>query len=594
MNNTKESQTIGKCLQQMRLRDPNNIAIKYKKKQQWVEKNWQTYYSEIETIACGLNALGMTEGDRVAIMANTQPKWATLDLAILGSKLVSVPIYQNNKAADVKYILNNSEARVIFCEERDTLKIVLEIIDECPKVEKIIVLENNKKSEHLGWRDLKDLGSKNEAFKAEFEKRCLELKTSDMATLLYTSGTTGLPKGVVMTHLQIISEASEAFTSLSPMTTDTSLSFLPYAHILGRIEIWGHVYIGYTMAFAQSLEAIRANLIEVRPNFVISVPRIFEKVHSAILGQVAGDPVKSKLFNWAVNVGKKAGQYTLNNRPVPLALEVQRKLADKLVLAKIREAFGGRLRFAISGGAPLATDICLFFHAAGILLLEGYGLTETTAAIAVNTPSAFKFGTVGKPVGEAQIRIASDGEIMIKSDKVMKEYYNNPEANKEAFTDGWYHTGDIGEIDSEGFIKITDRKKDLIKTAGGKYIAPQKIEGLLALDPLVGHVLVFGDQQKYAVALITLDKALAMKIAKDSGVSFSNYEDLIKKPVISEKIGKAVKSMNEGLASYERIKTFHILPTEFTVEGGELTPSLKVKRKLLTERYKDLLLSLYH
>ena len=585
--------TIGKSILKMRERNPQNIAIKYKKNKIWIEKNWQTYYSEIENIAAGLNALGLSPGDRIAVMANTQPKWATLDLAILGSKLINVPIYQNNKAADVEYVLNNSEAKVIFCEERDSLKTFLQIKDKCPHIQKVIVFENNKKSDFLGWQDLKILGENNKKFSVEFKKRCLELSTDDMATLLYTSGTTGLPKGVVMTHLQVISEVSEAFPSLRPLQTDTSLSFLPYAHILGRIEIWGHAYCGYTMAFAQSIETIRANLLEVRPNFVISVPRIFEKVHSAILGQVQGDPVKEKLFTWAVDVARKAGDYELKKRRVPLHLDLQKKLADKLVLGKIRAAFGGRLRFAISGGAPLAYDICRFFHAAGILLLEGYGLTETTAAIAVNIPTAFKFGTVGRPIGEAKMKIADDGEILIKSDKVMKEYYQNPEANKEVFTDGWFHTGDIGEIDSEGFVKITDRKKDLIKTAGGKYIAPQKIEGLLTLDPLIAHVIVFGDQQKYAVALITLDKALATKIAKDNNISFSNYEDLIKKPIIMEKVDKAVNDMNSDLASFERIKRFKILPVEFTVEGGELTPSLKVKRKAMTEKYKDVLLSLY-
>ncbi|WP_374033913.1 long-chain fatty acid--CoA ligase [Bdellovibrio bacteriovorus] len=587
--------TLGHSILSMRSRSPHHVAVKYKVNDSWKEKSWNEYYSDIEAVGCALLSLGIKPGDRVAIMSNTRVEWSTADLGIFGIKAITVPIYQNNTADDVEYILNNSESRILICESRGPLKTFESVKAKCPKVEKVIVFDETcPNPEAITWPKLLQMGKDYLAkHPSQFRELCASLTQEDIATILYTSGTTGRPKGVVMTHLQAISEVSEAFPLCGATEADTSLSFLPYAHILGRIEHWGHAYIGFTLAFAESLEKMRGNLTEVRPTFLMSVPRIFEKIYAAVTAQIQTQPLKMKIFNWALEVGTKVGDYKMSGQVLPLDLLVKYELAKKLVLDKIPTAFGGRLRFAISGGAPIPREIALFFHAAGVLILEGYGLTETTAAITVNTPFNYKFGSVGRPIGEVKLKIAEDGEIMVKSDKVMKEYYKNPEATKEAFTDGWFHTGDIGEILPGGDLKITDRKKDLIKTAGGKYVAPQRLEGLLSLSPYIANVLVHGDQKKYIVALITLDRPAVENLAKEKQVSYSDWNSLVQSPFVAELIRKAVAETNAQLASFESIKKYIILPNEFTVEGGELTPSLKVKRKVLDQRYKEKIEELY-
>lgn len=587
--------TLGQSILSMRSRNPHNVAVQFKSNDSWKTKNWAEYYSDIETVGCALLSLGIKPGDRVAIMANTRIEWSTSDLGIFGIKAVTVPIYQNNTPEDVEYILNNSEARILLTETRGPLKIFESVKDKCPLIEKIIVFDETcPNPEVITWPRLLEIGKAYLAsHPSHFHELCGSLKTEDMATILYTSGTTGRPKGVVMTHLQAISEVSEAFPLCGATEKDTSLSFLPYAHILGRIEHWGHAYIGFTLAFAESLEKIRGNLPEIRPTFLMSVPRIFEKIYAAVFAQIQTQPLKLKVFNWALDVGKQVGEYKMSGQVLPLDLLLKYELARKLVLGKITEAFGGRLRFAISGGAPISKEIALFFHAAGILILEGYGLTETTAAITVNTPFNYRFGSVGRPIGEVKLKIAEDGEILVKSDKVMKEYYKNPEATKEVFTDGWFHTGDIGELLPGGDLKITDRKKDLIKTAGGKYVAPQRLEGLLTLSPYIANVLVHGDQKKYIVALITLDRPTVENLAKEKGVDASDWNGFVQSSFVQELIRKAVAETNSQLASFESIKKYVVLPNEFTVEGGELTPSLKVKRKVLDQRFKDKIEELY-
>lgn len=594
--NTTPTTTLGHSLLAFKNRTASK-AVMFKRGDTWMSKNWPEYYSDIETFGAGLLALNIKPKERVAIMANTRYEWSVADHAAMGVHAVVVSIYQNNTPADIEYILNNSEARVLILENETLLKVWSEVQNKCPHVEHIILMDAPKNSVEKNvhsWESIRTKGQ--EVLKKSpmvFADLCQSQKISDTATLLYTSGTTGLPKGVVITHTQVISEVGEAFPIFGVDDTDVSLSFLPYAHILGRIEHWAHAYMGFTMAYAESIEKIRNNLTEIEPTFLISVPRIFEKVYSAISTQIDASPVKKKLFTWAIGVGRRITELKLTHQTIPLELLATYELARKLVLNKVSLAFGRRLRFAISGGAPLASDISSFFHAAGVLILEGYGLTETTAAITVNTPFNYKFGSVGRPIGDVELKIAEDGEILVRSHKVMKEYYKNPQATAEVFTDGWFHTGDIGMILQGGDLKITDRKKDLIKTAGGKYVAPQKIEGLLKLHPMITQALIAGDQKKYIVALLTVDPIYLQALAKERDDHFSNWTELVSRPWVQDIVRDHIAETNADLASYESIKRFLILPAEFTVEGGELTPSLKLKRKVLAQRYQKEIESLY-
>jgi long-chain acyl-CoA synthetase len=573
-------------------------AIRFKKGGKWVSLNWMEYFEKIERVALGLLELGISADDKVALVSSTRYEWTTTDYAIMGIGAINVPIYQTSTADDLEHILNDCQAKVIIIEDKHVFKTFRQVQSRCPLVETIVSFEDVPAKElplkyHL-WDEVMALGTQRKQINpTEYQSMVKSIDIDDTATILYTSGTTGRPKGVVLTHQQIISEVSEAWPYVGANENDISLAFLPYSHILGRVEHFGHVFVGHPLAFAESIERVRLNLRDVQPTYLVSVPRIFEKIYGAIWAQAESNIASSKIFRWAVTIGLKAGQYRMRREPLPIHLVAQYELAKRLALNKVKEAFGGRLRFAISGGAPLARDIALFFHACEILILEGYGLTETTAAVAVNAPFDYKFGTVGKPIGDVQFKIAEDGEILVKSKKVMKEYFNNPEETAQVIKDGWFHTGDIGEIGPAGELKITDRKKDLIKTAGGKYVAPQRIEGFLKSHPLISHALIHGDQKKYIVALFTLEKQQLLQIAKDKNIQYKDYADLTQNPVILEQIRRNVAEINSHLASFETIKRFAILPSDFSVEDGELTPSLKVKRKFLDKKFKKQIESLY-
>jgi long-chain acyl-CoA synthetase len=502
-------------------------------------------------------------------------------------KLIVVPIYQNSSVEEVSFILKNCNAKFIFYENKMHLDILKKAAPDLESQNRFIAFDSNFSHFHfsgeVSFTENKEI----------IEDRLQKTQIDDIASIIYTSGTSGTPKGVVLTHRQIISEVTEAFDYVGVTSDDLSLSILPYAHVLGRIEHWGSMKIGFELAFAESIDRIRTNLIEVKPTIIVAVPRIFEKIYIAVTTQLAANPLKSKIFRWAMKIGVQVSQLKQSRKPISVLLWAEYQLAYKAALYKLQEAFGGRLRFAVTGGAPISKDICEFFHACDVLILEGYGLTETTAAITVNAPFRYRFGTVGLPLPDVKIKIAEDGEILVKSDKVMKEYYKNAQANKDSFIDGYFMTGDIGEILSSGEIKITDRKKDLIKTAGGKYVAPQKIEGLLSLHHLVGSALIHGDQKKYIVALISLSRIETEKWAREKNISFESFEKLTSDKMLIAEIKQHIVQTNSNLASYETIKKYMILPTEFTVDSGELTPSLKVKRKLCDQKYRQEILSLY-
>lgn len=579
-----------------------NTAIQYKRGGNWIDLTWADYKELVEVVAAGLQVFGVRKGDRVAIISRTRYEWAVCDLAILGLGGVTVPVYPNSRPEDIAFILEDSEPKIVICEDLSVAKTVADLAKEARNLERILYIDHLKRGKEIpsitrpvtSWLELQQQGE--EALKKSptlYELAVGALEPQDVATIIYTSGTTGRPQGVVHTHTQILSEVSDAFPLLGVTARDRSLTFLPFAHVLGRIEIFGHALIGYTMAFAQDIERLSSDLIEAKPTIMVAVPRVFEKFYSAILAQAEISRVKKRVFDWALSIGREVSQHKIAKQPLPVELALKYQVAHRLVFKKILARFGGQMRFAVSGGAPLNPAIAEFFHAIGLLILEGYGLTETMAAITVNTPFDYKFGSVGKPIGDVRLKIADDGEILVQSKKVMKEYHRDPEATAKAIRDGWFHTGDIGEISSDGFLKILDRKKDLIKTAGGKYVAPQRLEALLMTKPLISQVHIHGDQRKFVVALITLNQEAARKFAEENKITYTSPEALAEAPKIREHVRKAVAEANAQLASFETIKNFAILPREFSIESGELTPSLKIKRKVVDEKYRDLIDSLY-
>jgi long-chain acyl-CoA synthetase len=572
----------------------NKTAVEFVKNRKWKSISWTQYFDHIEKLACGLKTLGVEPGDKVIIFSNTRVEWAMADLAILGIGAVTVPIYQSSIPEEILFIVQNSEAKTIIFESLDVYKRYKKVSSEIHSVQNCIGMTFSNE-EVKSWEEIMDAGEK---YRQEhlhfFEQSCLDTDSEKLATIVYTSGTTGTPKGVCIHHEQIISEISEIFNFIDIDESDKTLTFLPFAHVVGRVEHFCHVRTGFTMAYPESIEKISANLRVASPTFMVAVPRIFEKIYTGILSQTETSPMKKKIFQWAIDVGYKISDSKVKKKTPPLKTLLEYQAAKKLVFDNLAKKLGGRLRFAISGGAPLNGEIARFFHAANLLILEGYGLTETTAAITLNTPFGYKFGTVGKPLDDVKIKIASDGEICVHSKKVMRGYFKNEEATKDVFDEeGYFKTGDIGEIDAENFLKITDRKKDLIKTAGGKYVAPQKLENLLKLDKNISNVLIHGDRQKYIVSLITLNEPQIKNFAKSEQIPFGGFEELSQHPKVKDLIRNAVAQANTQLASFETIKNFAILPHDFTIESGELTPSLKVKRKFCDQKYEAQIRSLY-
>jgi long-chain acyl-CoA synthetase len=582
-------------------RSGDRPAQQFKHGAEWKTITWREVGDVVREAALGLIALGREKGDMVALLSASRAEWVQADFAIFSAGCVTVPVYPTYPPDLIAYVVNDSGAKTIIVEDSAQLAKVLQARDKMPALEQVVVITGYDAPQPpqtvMTWESLRRLGRENvAAHTSTLAERVAATRPTDLATIVYTSGTTGPPKGVMQTHGNHIAAVTASKQATPVEEGWVHLLFLPLAHSFARLESFLGVTHGLTTAFAENFDKVGDNLKETRPHFICSVPRVFEKVYAKILAGVeAGSPAKRKIFGWAVSVGRDVSRHQQRGQPVPTALELKRKIAHKLVFSKLHAALGGRLQWAVSGGAPLSRDIAEFFHAAGILLLEGYGLTETCPALTFNRPDRFKFGSVGQSLPGVQLRIASDGEILARGPNIATlGYYKQPEATREVFDpDGWFHTGDIGAIDQDGFLVITDRKKDLIVTAGGMNIAPQNIENLLKADPFISQVMVYGDRRPYPVALITINPDELSKFAREQGILTSDASAIVKHPKVAERVGRTVEEKNTQLQSYARIKRFKVLPADFTLDGGELTPTLKVKRRAVSQKYKDAIEELY-
>ena len=580
-------------------------ALRYKKEGKWLDITWNQFKNEAIKIGKGLINLGIENGTKVNVFSGTVIEWPLIDIGILFSGGIVVPIYQSNTADESYYIIDNSEAEFLFVENNDLLNRLDPVREKMSRIKKIILMrgEPEKKDDMVITLDeLKELGKDGKP--EDFKDRGIAKKKEDPITIIYTSGTTGVPKGVVLTHDNILGEMITVIDTVLAKTKeqekerlaegDVSMMFLPLAHVFARAVHWIGIYVGLINAYAEGIPQLMDNIKEVRPHLMGSVPRIYEKVYAKITGDVeeAGG-LKKKIFYWSLKMGSEVSRRIEAKQSIPPFLQFKFNIARKLVFNKLKEAFGGRLKFFLSSGAPLAKQIAQFFHSADIFIMEVWGMTELTGAATGNRFDNFKFGSVGLPYEGIEIKIAEDGELLVKGPIVMKEYFKMPEETAETLEGGWMHTGDIATMDKDGFIYITDRKKDLIITSGGKNIAPQKIENMIKTDRYLNQIVVVGNDRNYLTALITLDYEEVEKYAADKGIKYSSKDELADNPEIYNLIKSRIEEYNKNLASYETIKKFTILKGELSQEGGELTPTLKLKRRIIEEKYMDIIDGMY-
>ncbi|HJQ68127.1 MAG TPA: long-chain fatty acid--CoA ligase [Blastocatellia bacterium] len=573
--------------------------LRFKAAGEWRGLTFEEFAGKVRDLALGMASLGLKAGDRVAIWSANRPEWNQADLAILAIGGVDVPIYSTQAVQQVEYILNDSGARAV-CVSSEFVDRAREIQQRVKALEWIIVFDDSDGLESDRVISLARLTRDGKALDSSrpdlYEKLWRAAEPDDLATLLYTSGTTGDPKGVMLTHKNLTTNALNSYHWLNPEgRRDLALTYLPFSHIFER-AVWYHYALsGTVIVYAESIDAVAKNLLEVSPTVMTSVPRMFEKIYARIVerGTSAKFP-RRQIFLWSLGVARAWAEHKQGRRRGGLMLKIKHKIADMLVFKKWREAVGGRVRIFISGGAPLAPEIAYMFEGAGLTILQGYGLTETSPSISCNTESRNRIGTVGPVMDNVFVRIAEDGEILVKGDTIMKGYYNRPSENLAAFTeDGWFRTGDIGHIDEDGFLVITDRKKELIKTSGGKYIAPQQVESLIKSSRFVSQVVVVGNSRKFASALIVPNFEMLRSYAELKGIPFERDEDLIANPKIIDLIQRQVDKYTAELARFEKVKKIALLANEMTIESGELTPTLKVRRSVVDKKYADVIAGLY-
>lgn len=574
--------------------------LRFKRAEAWKSLSFGEAARRVRELSLGLYSLGLRDGDRVAIWSENRPEWNLSDLAVLALGAVDVPIYSTQARNQVEYILADSGAKAIFVSSA-FLSDALAIRERLSSLKLIICFDKVSDAEaEAGVIDVERLIKQGrELFgtkPALYESLWRAAKSDDLATLIYTSGTTGNPKGVMLTHRNLTANVMNSYRWLKlEGRRDQALTYLPFSHIFERAVWYLYVHCGAVVAYAESIDKVAENLKEIRPTALTSVPRMFEKIYAKMVerGISAGFP-KKQIFLWSLDIGRRWAEKKDRNEVIGSVLALEHRLADALVFKKLREAVGGRIRVFISGGAALAPEIDYFFAAAGLKILQGYGLTETSPVISCNTEERNRVGTVGPVIDGVTVNIAEDGEILVKGDTVMHGYYNRPGDTEEAFTaDGWFRTGDIGHIDKDGFLVITDRKKELIKTSGGKYIAPQQIESLLKSSRFISQVVVIGNGRKFASALIVPNMEMIRSYAKMKGIGAASDDELLSNPRIVDLIQRQVDKYTESLSKYEKIKRVALLGEELTIEGGELTPTLKPRRKVIDEKYARVIDQLY-
>jgi long-chain acyl-CoA synthetase len=579
---------------------PDRPAIMYKVSGSYRPVLWKDHGHTVELVANGLLSLGINRQDHIAIMSQSRPHWTWADLATLSIGAVTVPVYPTLAGPEALFLFNHSDAVGAFVENERQARKILDTAQAPPKLQFVIVLEGPAPQSQysvrcITWEELLKLGEAYQAQHADLLPARIEaVSKSDLATIVYTSGTTGVPKGAILLHSNIygVLHAMSPLVNLKP--DDLTLSFLPLSHVYERVGgQFLAIFDGLQMAYAESIESVPQNLMEVRPTVLNGVPRFYEKAYQRIQHEVKNLPKPTQyLIRWAFSLARKAntdGQQDLVRR----VMKGELRVADKVVFSRIRQRFGGRMKIMVSGAAPLSEAVQIFFESLGIIMLEGYGLTETTAPVACNTPETNKRGTVGRPLPGIEVKIAEDGEIMVKGPSVFSGYYKNPEATAEALRDGWFLTGDIGEFDDQGYLRIRDRKKDIIITAGGKHVAPQFIENMFRGEQLISNIVVFGDRRKYITALITLNRDGLKYFAKKNQIPFENVDEIVQHVRVRAEIDALVLKKNEELAGFERIKKYTILDGDFTAENDELTPTFKLKRKVIVQRYKSILDGMY-
>ncbi|AKE87972.1 AMP-dependent synthetase/ligase [Rhodococcus aetherivorans] len=577
---------------------PGTEAFRFPKDDGWESVTWQQVGDRVRLLTAGLIALGVEPEDRIALASSTRYEWVIVDLAVMCAGAATTTVYPTTKAPDVGFIVSNSGSRVVVAEDRAQVDKLVEQRAQLPHVQQVVVIDGPGDGDWV--ITLADLEERGRQLIAEspnvVEDRVREIRPEHLATLIYTSGTTGKPKGVRLPHSAwtYTAAAVDALGILGP--DDLQYLWLPLSHVFGKVLLSLPLQVGMPTAIDGRVEKIVENLAVVRPTFMGAAPRVFEKAHARIEAMMEEEGgAKKKIFDWAVGVGTRVSKAKQEDRNPSLLDRLQYKVADKLVFSKIRERFGGRLRFFVSGSAPLDRDVAQWFDAVGIIVLEGYGLSETSAATFLNRPLAYRFGTVGWPFPETEVKIAEDGEILIKGPGVMSGYHDRPDADAEAFEDdGWFHTGDIGEVDSDGFLRITDRKKDMFKTSQGKYVAPSAIAATFkGLCPYASEIIVHGEGRPYCVALVGLDPEAIHEWAQKNGMGDRSFAEIARDEKTRELIAGYIDQLNEQLNRWEEVKKFTIIDRELSVEAGDLTPSMKLRRKIVIDNFSDRLTGLY-